>query len=88
MTIEVNPRKFLDTEIMIKNSIDEPSVAAKESKIPSHWSSAVPQKYKRNGIVGDLYRALKISSNSNLKNSVLRKNILALISCTILFSLL
>ena len=88
LTIEVNPSKFLDTEIMIKNSIDETSVAAKESKIPNHWSSAVPKKYKRNAIVGNLYRAHKISSNSNLKNSVLRKNILALISRTILFSLL
>ena len=41
LTIEINPSKFLDTEIMIKNSIIETSVVIKESKIPHHWSSAV-----------------------------------------------
>ena len=46
LTIEVNPRKFLDTEIMVKNGIIETSVTVKESKIHNHWSSAVPKKYK------------------------------------------
>ena len=46
LTIEVNPSKFLDTKIMIKNGIIETSVVVKESKIPNHWSSAVPKKYK------------------------------------------
>ena len=46
LTIEVNPSKFLDTEIMIKNGIIETSVAVKESKIPNHWSSAVPKSIK------------------------------------------
>ena len=44
LTIEVNPSKFLDTEIMIKNGIIETSLVVKESKIPNHWSSAVPKK--------------------------------------------
>ena len=83
-TIEVNPSKFLDTEIMVKNGIIETCVVVKESKIPNHWSSAVPQKYKRNAILGDLHKANKIL---NL-NSVLGKNISALISRTISFSLL
>ena len=48
---------------MIKNGIIETSVAVKESKIPNHGSSAVPKKYKRNAILGDLHRANKISSN-------------------------
>ena len=59
LTIEVNPSKFLDTEVMIKNGIIETSVVVKESKIPNHWSSAVPKKYKRNAILGDLHRAHK-----------------------------
>ena len=33
-TIEVNPSKFLDMEIMIKNGITETSVAINESQIP------------------------------------------------------
>ena len=73
---------------MIKNGIIETSVAVKESKIPNHGSSAVPKKYKRNAILGDLHRANEISSNFELEKSVLIKNILALISCTILFSTL
>ena len=52
LTVEVNPCKFLDTEILIKNGIIEISVAVKESKIPNHWSSAVPNKYNRNATLG------------------------------------
>ena len=37
LTTEINPRKFLDTEILIKNGITETSVVIKESKIPNHW---------------------------------------------------
>ena len=44
LTVEVNSSKFLDTEIMIKNGIIETSAVVKESKIPNHWSSAVPKK--------------------------------------------
>ena len=54
LTMQVNPSKFLDTEIMIKNGIIETSVLVEESKIPNHWSSAVLKKYKRNAILGDL----------------------------------
>ena len=77
MTIEVNSSKFLDTEIMIKNSINETSVAVKESKIPNYWSSAVPKKYKRNAILGDLYRAHKISSNFELEKKRIKKKYLS-----------
>ena len=73
MTIEVNPSKLLDTKTMIKNGIIETSVAAKESEIPNHWSSAVPKKYKRNAILGDLHKAHKISSNSKLEKQCIKK---------------
>ena len=88
LTIEVNPSKFLDTEIMVKNGILEISVVVKECKIPNHWSSAVPKKYQRNAILGDLHRANKISSNFELEKQRIKKNISALISRTISFSLL
>ena len=39
LTLEVNPSKSLDTEIMIKNVIIETSVVVKESKILSISSS-------------------------------------------------
>ena len=57
-TTEVNPSKFLDMEIMIKNGITETSVARNEFKIPNHWSSAVPKEYNQNAILRDLHRAL------------------------------
>ena len=41
---------------MIKNGIIETSVVVRKSKIPKHWSSAVPRKYERNAILGDLHR--------------------------------
>ena len=77
LTIEVNPSKFVDTEIMIKNGIIETSVAIKESKILNHWLSAVPKKYKRNAILGDLHRAHKISSNFELEKQRIKKKYLS-----------
>ena len=58
---------------MINNSIIETSVVVKESKIPNHWSSAVPKKYKRNTILGGLHRANKISSNFELEKQRIKK---------------
>ena len=78
LTIEVNPCKFLDTDIMIKNGIIETYVAVKESKISNHWSSAVPKKCKRNAILGDLHRAHKISSNFELEKQRIKKKYLSL----------
>ena len=59
---------------MIKNSIIETSFAVKESKIPNHWSSAVPKKYKRNAILGDSYRAHKISNNFELEKQHIKNS--------------
>ena len=52
---------------MIQNSIIQISVVVRESKIPNHLSSAVPEKYKRNAIIGDLDMTHKISSNFELE---------------------
>ena len=76
LTIKVNSSKFLDTEIMIKNGIIETSVVVKESKIPNHWSSAVPKRYKTNTILGDLHRAHKIWSNFELEKQRIKKKYL------------
>ena len=46
-TIEVNPSKFLDMEIMIKNGITETSVAINESQIPKIF---INEKYSFNVI--------------------------------------
>ena len=76
LTIEVNPSKCLDTEKNItKYGVIETSVVVKESKIPNHWSSADLKKYKPNAILGDLQRAQKISSNSELEKQRIKKKL-------------
>ena len=72
----ITNQQFLDSEIMIKNGIIETSVVLKEYKIPNHWSSAVPKKYKRNAILGDLLRAHKISNNFELEKQHIKKKYL------------
>ena len=62
---------------MIKNGIIETLVEVKESKIPIHWSSAVPKNYKRNVILRDLHRAHKISSNFELEKQRIKKKYLS-----------
>ena len=61
LTIEINPPKFLDTEIIISNNEVVTSVHRKESKLPVPWESKVPKHYKRNSLLGELHRAKKIS---------------------------
>ena len=63
LTIEINPPKFLDTEIIILNNEVVTSVHRKESKLPVPWESKVPKHYKRYTLLGELHRAKKISSN-------------------------
>ena len=67
LTIEINPPKFLDTEIIISNNEVVTSVHRKESKLPVPWESKVPKHYKRNSLLGELHRAKKISSNFQRK---------------------
>ena len=61
-TVEVNPKMFLDTEILISGGVCQTRVYRKPNKLPLHWHSKTPVRYKRNAITGDLYRAKRISS--------------------------
>ena len=64
LTIEKNPTKFLDTHILRSiNGTFAFKVVRKDSKFPTHWSSAIPKLYKRNIIKGDLFRDFRIGSN-------------------------
>ena len=63
LTIEINPIKFLDTHLHNKDGTYVTKVYRKEAKIPAHWSSQIPKRYKRNSIKVDLHRAKKISTN-------------------------
>ena len=61
LTVEVNPKRFLDTEIISNSNRFETKVFYKDRKLATHWSSAVPKPYKRNSILGDLHRVKAIS---------------------------
>ena len=61
-TVESNLSKFLDTKLQLQNGNYSTSVN-RNRKLPMHWSSNVPKKFKRNIINNDLHRAQKISSN-------------------------
>ena len=63
-TTEIAPNRFLDTKLMLSNDgLCHPEVYRKPNKIPVHWSSKIPKKYKRNAVWGDLNRAYRMSSN-------------------------
>ena len=61
-TVEENPNHFLDTAFSYTNKFIC-SVFKKPGKLPTHWKSEVPSKWKRNCITGALHRAKPISTD-------------------------
>ena len=57
LTLEVNPTKFQDTELVRENGEITTQVFSKSTKLPVQWSSKIPVRYKRNAITGELHRA-------------------------------
>ena len=60
-TLEQNPKRFLDTQIIKENNRIKTQVFVKKSMYPVHWSLKVPFCYKKNAINSELHRAKKIS---------------------------
>ena len=65
LTLEVNLTKFLDTELVTENGEITMQVFSKSTKLPVHWSSKIPVRYKRNAITGELNRAKRITPDFN-----------------------
>ena len=63
LTIELHPKKLLDTKLILVNDIYSTMVNRKSTKLPIPWSSKVPKRYKRNAIIGDLHQSKRISMN-------------------------
>ena len=72
VTVEKSPSKFLDTKLLINNGIYETQVYRKETKIPMHWSSNIPKRYKRNAISVDLHWSKRISSNFDMVVQIIK----------------
>ena len=77
MTIEINPNKFLDTEIIESKGVIETKVYKKTTKLPGPWASNVPKRYKRNTINTDLYRVKRIATNLDNKLVIIKRKFLA-----------
>ena len=63
LTLELNPKRFLDTNLEFGNGILITSVHRKETKLPTPWNSKIYKKYKRNVMIGDLRRSKQISTD-------------------------
>ena len=57
LMLEINRDKFLGTEIIRTDREIKTQVYNRTKNLPVHWSSKVPNKYKRNAITGELHRA-------------------------------
>ena len=73
LTIDISSSKFLDTQLINEDRKYITKVYRKESKIPIHWSSKIPKRYKRNTITTDLHRAGNIASNMKEKIQIIQK---------------
>ena len=73
-TIEIQPTKFLDTNINVTvNEKVTTSVHRKANKFPTHWSSKVPKRYKRNAINSDLNRSYRIGMHFESEKQIIRE---------------
>ena len=61
-TVKVFLNHFLHTAFSYTNKFNC-SIFKKPGKLPTHWKSEVPTKWKRNCITGALHRAKRISTN-------------------------
>ena len=76
-TVEINPTKFLNTEIVTANNKVETRLIYKMTKLPTHWSTKTPKRYKRNAINGNLHRAWMISSNFESEVKIIKQKYLS-----------
>ena len=71
-TIKITTKKFLDTKIIYEKKI-QTSVYRSDNKLPNHWNSKVPKKYKRNAINADLDRSIRIASDMEKEITIVKK---------------
>ena len=90
LTIEINPKNFLDTQVVIKKKKKkETAIYRNGTKLPVPWSSNIPKQYKPNAINADLYHSKRISTNFNKeiyrvkKKQIIHKNLLKVSSVTL-----
>ena len=85
MTIEVNPKKFLNIKFVLnKDGIVTTFVYRKERKLPIPRISKSPKRYKRNTVIGDLHRSKRISSDLDTQVRAIKINIVMQVTLYVL----
>ena len=62
---------------MKKKGVIGTKVNSKSTKLPVPWSSSISERYKRNTINTDLYRAKRIATNLDNEFVIIKKKFLA-----------
>ena len=75
LTLELNPKKFLQTNLEFQNGILITSVHRKETKLPTPWKSKITKKYKRNLIIRDLHRSKRISTDFTKEKNIIKNKL-------------
>ena len=70
LTLELNPKRVLDTNLGFQNGILITSVHCKETKLRTPWNSKIPRKYKCNAIIGDWHRSKRITTGFTKEKNV------------------
>ena len=65
LTIEINPKMFLDTQVITQNGKIETTVYTKSTKVPAPSLSIIPKRYERN--TADLHLGKVFSSRLSTK---------------------
>ena len=76
-TIEAMPQKFLDTKIIYDDNQIKINVHGNKRKLPVHWTSKIPKRYKRNAINTDLNRTARIASTFTEEISTIKQKLLS-----------
>ena len=77
LTVQVNPNRFFDTEIVEKEGIFYIRIYRTITKLPVSWESNIPKRYKRNIINTELQGAKKIASNFNEALLLIKRKFIA-----------
>ena len=73
-TAEENPDHFLDTSFNYQDGHFITRVYQKPGKLQVHWKSAIPERWKRNTILGALHRAKRIATNWKEEVKVIKQS--------------
>ena len=71
LTIEINPKMFLDTQVITQNGKIETTVYRKSTKVPAPSLSIIPKRYKRNAADLHLGKVLAVDYPQKFVESVI-----------------